>query len=353
VELKRLSAAVRGSRTSYAGAFNSYLQGVTHLHAGELDRATQHFDAAAQRRYIMHSRAAVDALAGLTLAKQLMRRPDDAAETIELLQAFARELEDPQYLALAQSCGARLSLMQGDLASAARWAESSDEMPVPATLFFWLEVPSLTRARVLIAMGSKTSLAEATELLGAVRRQSEACRFTGQTIEAAVLQSRALEAQGRADAAMKALDEAVALARPGGWIRPFVEAGPVMAGMLERLRGTGDQPALIDRVLAVFGDEGPVSAGEAPAAATPGDEVPRAIRTSPVGERRPLEDLTNRELDILELLARRLQNKEIADRLSISPQTVNYHLKHVYQKLEVNGRRRAVDRAMERGLLRV
>jgi LuxR family maltose regulon positive regulatory protein len=351
-EARRLLEVARESRLRNTEGWAWYMSACTHLHALDLVEAADHFARATELRYVLETVAAVDSLAGLALTQQLLGRSDEAEETVGRLEEFAGERDDPGALSVARSCRARLALLRGERDAAAQWARSFDETPESATLFVWVEVPGLTQVRTLVALGTEESLGPALERIEDHRALAESCGYTCQTIEAVVLQSLALEKQGRGEEAGRVLAEALALAGPGGWIRPFVEAGPMMAGMVERLRGMADPPALIDRVLAAFGDEGPVSAGEPSAPVGPADEVPRAIRTSPVGERRPLEDLTNRELDILELLAQRLQNKEIADRLSISPQTVNYHLKHVYQKLEVGGRRRAVDRAMERGLLR-
>jgi hypothetical protein len=96
---------------------------------------------------------------------------------MDRLVDFAQELNNPQYLTVAHSCRARLSLLRGGLEPAVQWARSVNETPVPSALFIWLEVPSIAQARVLIAARKITP---AEHLPEAQRRQSPASGCSGQ-----------------------------------------------------------------------------------------------------------------------------------------------------------------------------
>jgi LuxR family maltose regulon positive regulatory protein len=121
-----------------------------------------------------------------------------------------------------------------------------------------------------------------------------------------------------------------------------------MADMLQQLHKQNVAVDFIERLLAAFRrDE------QAPVQDTFDQDVSSPLpllSTSPPPQ--PLvEPLTNRELEILELLVKRLQNKEIADQLFISAQTVKTHLKNIFGKLDVSNRREAVERARGLSLL--
>ena len=329
-------------------AWGHYFVACTCLHSLELGRAAQGFADSVQRPYVFEPRAAVDAFTGLALAQQLAGEDGQTEKTMARLFSFVQAMNSPDYLIMAHACRARLSVLQGDVRSAIELTGSLGEDSALPDLFTWLEIPAITHARVLIAAGSKQGLTRANELLQTIRERSETWRLRCQTIEVTVLLSLALEKRGLATEAVEALQEAVELARPGGWVRPFVEAGPTMAEMLERLDEQEESAGFVQRVLTAFAATGAPAPPPAPL------EEPSATATAaaaPAPTPKALDDLTDRELDVLELLAQRLQNKEIAAQLCISTHTVNYHLKHIYDKLGVQSRRQAVEQAVERGIL--
>jgi LuxR family maltose regulon positive regulatory protein len=204
----------------------------------------------------------------------------------------------------------------------------------------------MTQARVWIADGTEASLVKAIELLQTLRQLAQTYWLTNQTIEIAVLQSLALEKQGHTKEALVALKEALDMAETGGWIRPFVELGAPMANMLTQLSEEKFSVDFWRKLVVAFDNEKnlPEDAQHMPPAAQ--TKIPPAISAKTL-----VDSLTNREMDVLELLIKRYQTKEIANKLSVSPETVKSHLKNIYQKLNVSDRRKAVKKARQLGVI--
>jgi LuxR family maltose regulon positive regulatory protein len=332
-------AQTRGSAFSYG--LSIYFRACSDLHRGDFEAAAQRFDTHTQRRYIMPRQGVFGAMAGLALCRQFLQNESAATSTAENIQAFARELNDANGLEIARSCGARLQLLQGDLDRAARWAGFDSPLPEFLELFASLEVPAITRARVWLALGTDESLGRAYNLLQKISERARSWHFMNHTIEADVLKSLALAGLGREDEALESLAETINLAAPGGWICPFLEPGKPMADLLMHLDGQGFAS---DFSLQLHSEIQSQRSREA----NPTRNGSGLQLTPDAGLR---ETLTPRELDVLELLVQRLQNKEISEKLFVSPETVKSHLKNIYQKLGVGKRRQAVEKARKIGII--
>jgi LuxR family maltose regulon positive regulatory protein len=198
------------------------------------------------------------------------------------------------------------------------------------------EIEQIARARLLVARGEHD---EALEMLARMREAAEATGKTGNAIEILALEALTLRAQGEKERAVSTLARALALAEPEGYVRTFADEGPPMAALLsevleaqQRGRLAPDVPAYYLRKLSVALER------DASSAAAPADAELR-------------EPLSERELEVLTLLAAVKSNRQIARELFVALSTVKTHVKNVYGKLNVRNRTQAASRARELGLL--
>ena len=328
-------------------AWCDYHVGMSHLYQGDLDAAIRFLEAAGKRKYFHYAMSAVDALAGLTIAYQANGQPRQATASLQSLREFVREVH-PFFTIFAESCATRLQIMQGRSEPVVWWPGPSAGDPVqPMTLYF--EIPSLTRCRAIIAQGNAEDLAKVQEQLQSYVEMNEVHHNTLKLIELNTLQAVAFDKQDRPEEALTTLERALELAQPGGFIFPFLEPGLPMARLLRRLPEGEPHTAYVQRILSAFGESEQKMAANAGRGQVVG-QVASQLAGQVVSEELP-ELLTDRELDVLMLLARRLQDKEIAVQLCVSAQTVNSHCKNIYQKLYVSNRRQAVVKGINLGIL--
>ncbi len=259
---------------------------------------------------------------------------DEAHKTIQALQAHYRELGHFIPLPEIQSTQARLSLNQGDFATASRWAQTVNPDDLNESAFVF-EVQFLTWAGVRIAQGASASLQAATDHLQKRLIEEKNRHHTRRMIQILALLATAYEKQGRTEKALETQERAVGLAQPGGFVRTFLDLDPAMAKLLGQLTARYVLPKYIGRILAGFD------------AMTKDDGQETAPPSASM-----IEPLTPRELEVLNLLSAYLTYDAIAESLVISPRTVKKkHVSNIYQKLGVQKRKEAIEEAEALGIL--
>ena len=233
---------------------------------------------------------------------------------------------------------ARVWLKQGNLADARSWAQAQD-LSVDDDLSYLREYEHITLARVLMAQDgngrSPNAIQQASHLLHRLQEAAEARGQQGSLIEILILQAVAQEAQGNTAVALRTLEQALNLAEPEGFCQIFVDEGKAIATLLQKMQDVEPGEKMkryVSKLLAAL----KANQQALPAAATP----------------QPLiEPLSQRELEVLQLIAEGLSNREISERLFLALNTVKGHNQRIFGKLQVQRRTEAVARARELGLL--
>ena len=284
-----------------------------HYEWNDLDAAEQYGEQCLQMTRQMEN---VDSFAsyGVFLSRLMLARGDvpSAVTVLEEAEDFVHQHNFEFRMPTVAAAQVLTLLRRGNLEEAAHLAGTYD-LP-------------LSRARVHLAKGDSST---ALDLLEDLHQQSK--DLPDEQLKVMVLQAVAYQAHGDLDKALQALRDAMMLAEPNGFIRIFVDEGPAMAQLLSEANAQGMKPNYVSKLLAVFEAE---------------KQQPDLLPAQ-----RLVDPLSKRELEILALIATGLKNKEIAEQLFISLNTVLYHIKNIYNKLGVKKRTLAIIKARELNLL--
>ncbi|MEW5872920.1 MAG: LuxR C-terminal-related transcriptional regulator [Chloroflexota bacterium] len=279
----------------------------------------------------------------IALALTCQARGDEArarqaiAEARQIAEMFDLSTFDDRLVDLH---AALLGILQGDLSLAIAWQARAELNPQALqaalrdrsqtgilTNSLLLEFEYLVWIRLLVEEGRNAFALQMLDMLQP--RVTSQARQTG-PLKIHLLRCLALHGLGQVEAALDELRTALTLGEAQGHVRAFLDMGPVVISLLHELQPRGPQSAYITRLLSADAPLQPLS--------TP--------------SRQPLfEALSQRELEVLRLLAAGLSNQQIAAQLVVAPSTVKTHINHLYRKLDVSSRTQATARARQLGLL--
>ncbi|MBV9707924.1 MAG: hypothetical protein JO125_11020 [Chloroflexi bacterium] len=287
-----------------------------------------------------------DVLLGYTALARLHQARSDYSKALATLDTFMQIAGQchfvPWLLTSALAMRAQIELACGNLPAASQWAEQCGPSLEDKELSYLREREYLTLVRVYIAQARalhtqdssrvQSVLAQVLLLLERLREQAESNARMNSLIEMLILQALTLQAQGKHANALKALERALLLAEPEGYMRLFLDEGTPLVALLRRAFAKGITVSYVSSLLTASGEQ--VSNHQ------------QVTRSEPL-----LESLTQREREVLGLLMQGTSNRQMAQDLVLSVGTIKKYVYTICGKLRVQSRTQAVIKARTLNLL--
>jgi LuxR family maltose regulon positive regulatory protein len=342
----RLAVGPDGRETPVAGFPNIKL-GDLDREWNELERAEKLLLRGVQQCVLLgQADVLVDGYLCLVRFQMAVGNLDEANENLRQADlVVAKTKVDPFVQTWLEDCRLRLWAHKADYSSIARWIETSGlSVESPLSYHYDLHHVNLTRALVILGANTRSQalLNQAVGLLDRLHEAADRAGWVHEKIHILILRALTEKALGREDAALGVLLQALALAEPGGYVRIFVDEGLPMRllivdfrSWMEKQSGDRTHPLAdyVDRILAAF------APSQAVPELTPGNSKSELIET-----------LSQRELEVLQLICQGLSNHEICLRLFLALDTVKGHNRRIFEKLQVHKRTEAIARARDLGL---
>ena len=276
---------------------------------------------------------AIEGYVALAYVRQSKGDEQGARQAIQTAEELAVDFDASEMDDLEVSLNeVRLLLLQGNEESAMSWFEEHglvEEISDIPVSYYLQEMEQTILARAYIAQGKRE---QAGKLLDSLQQEAEKLSRTGVLIEILILQALLLQSMNDTSAALNLLGRAISMAEPEGYVRLFLDEGKPMAYLLYEAVAHNVSAGYASKLLGEFE---PRLTEEIPTIKLPAF----------------VEPLSDRELEVLVLIAEGLSNQEVAQRLYISLRTVKWHTTNIYQKLGVKNRTQAVNKARGFGIL--
>jgi len=311
-----------------------YLLGRVYQEWNQLELAAGYYKLEIDQGFTSNLFCSVESIAGYVFVLEALGRHALARQSLDSLQQlFSEQIAATPQPLLALT--AWLKLQDGNRVEARRWAESF-YVPITEQAIVWYHIPHIYKLKILMDIGGPETSPVVDQLLDELLELAERTHNNFTLLRVLSMRAVWLARQGDRAAAQQTLVRALRLGRLGGFIHSFVIRGPEMLKLLQvvalQLKNEPDLGEYIDAIIAAF-------------------SMPINPKPAPPNLKEIKTLLTERELEVLELLAKRLSINEISARLFISPSTVQQHTHHIYRKLNAANKRQAVARAIELSIL--